>query len=200
MVFTEEFVLPAPDIKEIARYMGGADSKTYDILKSCLDEYNVRAAFSHKVCYCILPVKIYEKKIDFSLFCAESADLAKNLCGCTCAAIFSATVGMEADRLITKYSKTSPVKALVFQAIGTERIESLCDEFCKSLGHEWATRPRFSPGYGDLDISLQKEIFCVLDCGRKIGLYLNESMFMTPTKSVSAIVGLKALEKHNENT
>ena len=50
--------------------------------------------------------------------------------------------------------------------------------------------PRFSPGYGDLPLSLQRDIFRVLDCPRKIGLTLNESLLMSPSKSVTAIVGL----------
>ena len=36
----------------------------------------------------------------------------------------------------------------------------------------------------------QKDIFSVLDCQRKIGLTLNDSMLMSPTKSVTAIIGI----------
>ena len=51
-------------------------------------------------------------------------------------------------------------------------------------------RPRFSPGYGDLPIEIQKDIFRALDCPRRIGLTLNENLLMSPTKSVSAIIGI----------
>ena len=50
--------------------------------------------------------------------------------------------------------------------------------------------PRFSPGYGDFPLEAQKDIFRTLDCSRKIGLTLNESLLMSPSKSVTAIVGL----------
>ena len=80
----------------------------------------------------------------------------------------------------------------MFQAIGSERVESLCDELCRELEGEWGTvRPRFSPGYGDLPLSLQKEIFALLDCGRSIGVALGENLLMSPSKSVTAIVGVK---------
>ena len=133
--------------------------------------------------------------VDLSFVKADSKGLAKNLEGCESAVIFGATVGIGVDRLISKYSRISPVKALIFQGIGAERIESLCDAFCDKLsvlkGEENRfLRPRFSPGYGDLALTVQKDIFKVLDCERKIGLTLNESLLMSPSKSVTAIVGV----------
>ena len=50
--------------------------------------------------------------------------------------------------------------------------------------------PRFSPGYGDLPLETQRDVFRLLDCERKIGVWLNESLLMTPSKSVTAIFGL----------
>ena len=61
------------------------------------------------------------------------------------------------------------------------------NEFAKEEKH---LRPRFSAGYGDLSLSVQKDIFSVLDCARKIGLTLNDSLIMSPSKSVTAVVGI----------
>ena len=109
--------------------------------------------------------------------------------------MFAATVGLELDRLIARHSRLSPARALALQAYGAERIESLCDAFLRNVQSECASegitlRPRFSPGYGDLPLSFQRTLFETLDCARKIGLTLNESLLMSPTKSVTAIVGL----------
>ena len=80
---------------------------------------------------------------------------------------------------------------MFFQAIGAERIESLCDAFCAEREAEGLRlRPRFSPGYGDLPLELQRDLFRGLDCSRKIGLTLNESLLMSPSKSVTAIAGI----------
>ncbi|MBQ8861679.1 MAG: hypothetical protein IJ021_02940, partial [Clostridia bacterium] len=92
----------------------------------------------------------------------NSVHLRKNLSGCKNILLFSATVGLGIERLITRYSKVSPVKALIFQAIGAERIESLCEVFACDVQKECAesgltVRPRFSPGYGDLPLEIQKE-------------------------------------------
>ena len=133
--------------------------------------------------------------LDLSFAVVKSADLKKNLRGCRKIILFAATIGLGTDRLIARYSRTSPAKALCFQAIGAERIESLCDVFNKEVSQQcrrngFFTRPRFSPGYGDLPLDVQKSIFSVLDCPRKIGLSLNESLLMSPSKSVTAIIGL----------
>ena len=53
-------------------------------------------------------------------------------------------------------------------------------------------KPRFSAGYGDLPLTVQREIFSQLNPDRKIGLTLNESLLMSPSKSVTAFAGIEA--------
>ena len=55
---------------------------------------------------------------------------------------------------------------------------------------EKSIAPRFSPGYGDFPLDCQKDIFAALDCG-SIGLTLNDNLFMTPSKSVTAVIGVR---------
>lgn len=171
------------NLKEILRY-AGTDIATEPItvlLNECISECD--GMFSNKVCYGIFA---YEGK-------SSSKSLSKNLEGCSKVIVFAATVGIALDRLIMKYSRISPSKALMFQSIGAERIETLCDAFCKDISSELGVtlKPRFSAGYGDLPLEAQKDIFRVLDCSKKIGLTLNDSLLMSPTKSVTAIVGIK---------
>ena len=49
---------------------------------------------------------------------------------------------------------------------------------------------RFSPGYGDLPITLQREFVRVTDAEKRIGLTVNEGGILLPRKSVTAIIGL----------
>ncbi len=189
------------DRRKILRYLGvrGEISQIEELLMSCLSE--CKSAFKNSVAYIELPLKIEGETLRFEDLSIRSSSLAKHLSGCKSAIIFTATVGIEIDRLITKYSKISPSRSTVFQAIGAERIESLADAFEKEIIAEkekngLLTRSRFSPGYGDLPLEFQKEIFTLLDCPRKIGLTLNDSMLMTPSKSVSAIIGIKKGSTH----
>ena len=51
---------------------------------------------------------------------------------------------------------------------------------------------RYSPGYGDLGIDIQKEILRILNAPRKIGLTASKYNILLPTKSVTAIIGVIA--------
>ena len=181
--------------KEILRYANCKDltPELEKLLNECIEE--VKNNISYKVCYCILPINIKDSTIDFSAFKVNSEKLALNLKNCEEAIIFGATLGTELDRLIMKYGKLSPTKALFFQAIGATQIETLCDEFCKDIKTELNVnfKPRFSAGFGDLDLTYQKDIFKILDCSKKIGLTLNDSLLMSPTKSVTAFVGVNKI-------
>ena len=188
-ILTKTYSPPPFCEKEILRYAGckSADSEISALLKSCIDE--VRDKLVYKVCYRTLPVSIDGDYCDFGAFGLCSENLAATLSGCKKVIIFAATIGVEIDRLIAKYGRISPSKAVIIQAIGAERIEALCNTFCADIGKD--TTPRFSPGYGDLPLDAQRQIFAILDCSRQIGLTLNDSLLMSPTKSVTAFIGIK---------
>ena len=173
---------PAPPVceREILRYAGcrQADEATLSLLRSCLRE--AQTVLTYTVCWQQWNAPIL------------SRDLEKNLAGSEKNLVFAATVGVGLDRLIAKYSRLSPAKGLMMQAIGAERIEALCDTFCKDMETEfglWAGA-RFSPGYGDLPLTAQRDIFATLACEKHLGLYLNDRLMMTPSKSVTAFLGL----------
>lgn len=187
----ESYIEPPISRREIARYAGGKECDELSaLIDSCLSE--ALPQLSYRVCRRTFQIKLAENVIDMGFARVHSADLAKNLTACNEMILFAATIGIGIDRLISKYSKLSPAKALVMQAIGAERIEALCNLFCRDLENSGLIlHPRFSPGYGDLPLEFQKDIFAILDCNRKIGLTLSRSMLMSPTKSVTAIVGIE---------
>ena len=192
MITVREFALPSASIGDVLRYSGCAQipPDMEELAKVCTAE--AKEIFCGKVVYTEIPVKKTEKGLDLGFAQVHSRDLAKNLNGCENIIVFCATVGHGIDRLIKKYGVVSPAKAVIFQGLGAERIEALCDLFCAELENEnYTARPRFSPGYGDLPLEIQKDIFRALNCPKHIGATLNESLLISPTKSVSAIVGMK---------
>ena len=183
----------APEIseKEILRYAGGGVADEIKKLMS-LSVLEARDAFTYKVCYTVCPICVSEKVVDFGFFAVKSKNLSKNLSGCKKAVIFAATVGFEIDRLIMKHTRLSLARALMLNAFGTERIEALCDAFCDDMKKEYGScRPRFSAGYGDLPLEAQREIFSLLSPASRIGLTLTDSLLMTPSKSVTAFIGIE---------
>lgn len=191
----EKIEIRAREIWRYAGYMGipGEDEEGLkDTLNQVLKE--LEKAFNYKVCYRRMDIT-WDGDMPVLPFESKSADLAKCIDGCTEIIIFAATIGLDIDRHIAKYQRLSPVKALLMQAYGAERIESLCDYFCKDIEDELKKEdlyltPRFSPGYGDLPLEKQIDFFKLLDCNRQIGISLNESLLMTPSKSVTAIMGI----------
>jgi hypothetical protein len=184
------FSEPEWDRDEIFRYAGAkATPELVSILEECISE--IKNHLRYHVCYRILPIKIKEHTCDFSLFSVETKSLSAHLKETKSVILFAATVGLAPDRLIAKYSSLSPTKALFFQAIGAQRVEALCDEFCKKMSRNFKLTPRFSPGYRDLPITIQKDLFSVLDCTKWLGITLNSSFLISPTKTVTAFVGIK---------
>ncbi len=182
-VFVKNYSEPNYNKNEILRY--ASSGKTDDVntlLEQCLKELDGK--LSYRVCYCELPLAHH-----FASY--QSKLLDAYLANCKSYILFAATLGIEIDRLITKYSKISPSRAHMFQAIGAERIEALCDMFCNDMKSQYiSVKPRISPGYGDMPLEMQREVFDILDCPRKIGISLSDSFLMSPSKSVTAFIGV----------
>lgn len=192
MISVKKYQNLPTNIGEIMRYMGSweQDGQVLNLLADCQKELG--KILTYKVCFDEFPINCLGHSVEFPFAKTNSDALCRHLQGFSHAVVFAATIGIEIDRLILKYSRLSPSRALCFQAIGAERIEALCNAFCDELGREKKkTSPRFSPGYGDFPLSFQTEIFRVLDLPRKIGLSLNSALLMSPSKSVTAIVGVE---------
>ena len=189
VAFYSNAELPPVNRHEVFHYAraGEPDQAQNDLLDACLAE--LVPSLTCRIAWAEYPVSRDSGVLDLGFARVQSADLAKNLRDCGRIVLFAATVGIGPDRLAQKYSRISPVKSLFLESVGNERIEALCDVFCSQFTD---TRPRFSPGYGDLPLELQRDIIAALDCPRKIGLTLNESLLMSPSKSVTAIMGIQS--------
>ena len=199
-VYVKTYQPPEVDIEQITRYacIGELTDELEKLTRECLSE--VLDKLSYKVCYCKVPVIVDEEVVDFGFAKVKSRNLSKNLANCTSAILFAASIGIEIDRLIKKYSLLAPSKAVMFQSIGAERVESLCNTFNDEIDLELKnTKPRYSPGYGDFPLEFQREIFKVLNCPKNIGVSLSDNCLMTPSKSVTAIIGINNGDKNEDN-
>ena len=191
-VYIRSYVEPTVKCGEILRYAGiKENSEELDsLLDSCLDE--ILSKLTYKVCFSECTVTHGVDFVCFGNVKSTSKTLKRKLENSETAIVFATTLGIEIDRLIARYGHVSPSRALMLQAIGAERIEAVCDAFCTDIAKEKCKNvtSRVSPGYSDIPLSMQKDIFALLDCPRRLGLTLNESLIMSPSKSVSAIFGV----------
>ncbi len=180
--------------KEAFRYMNcKADYKNEELEKlyeECLTEYKKVA--SYKAVYKMTNViQNIDSITDFGFCSISSGALNKNMSGCSSAVVFAATAGAGVDRLLLRYSKVSPARAVVASCIASSAIEVWCDEINGKINEIYKTKPRFSPGYGGVSLEYQKDLLSFLDAERKIGITLNDALMMNPVKSVTAFIGIK---------
>ena len=187
MIEVKKYKIEDINLKNVNYYMGQRNGEAAEGMPERINS-GLKAllpVFDGKVCFmeCDMPE-------------VDSVDLKRHLVGCRRVILMAATVGAEADRVRMKAAVKSPVDQLIYDALGTEAIEEVCDMFCDDMKERYGElTSRFSPGYGDFPLEYQKELITLLDTNRKIGLTLTDSMLMSPTKSVTAVIGIKGAGK-----
>ncbi len=183
--------------KEAVRYLGyGKNAVDDQTLRLIADSFEkLQSVMSRKSVYRIFDLEQADaENIRFGNLAVKSKNLGKNLQGCDKIVLFGATLGIEVDQLLSRTSKTDMAKTVVLQACAAALLEEYCDECQEQIGEELQAegrflRPRFSPGYGDFPIECQKNVIQMLDSAKRIGLTVTESFMMTPSKSVTAVIG-----------
>ncbi len=145
----------------------------------------------------ILPARVWRRiawpKTDGAF--GASRKLARHLDGCHAAYLVCGTLGTGFDALLRRVSVKSAADTLVLQAVGTAAIEEWMDGIEETIRNELAPGEtlvrRYSPGYGDFPLSAQRELLGLLDSSRTVGVSLTDTLLMAPSKSVSAVVGVK---------
>jgi 5-methyltetrahydrofolate--homocysteine methyltransferase len=175
------------DKKEALYYLGyrgnPADKNTEDGLKLC--EEMLLSEVSPKYVLKIVST-------DDPLLVGD--DIAELLAQSDKAAVFCATLGSGADKIIEKSRFISPELQLISDALCNAAIEQICDSvegIIKDKFDGAELTMRFSPGYGDYPIEAQRAILSFLETEKYIGVTCLPSYTMKPTKSVSAVVGIK---------
>ncbi len=183
------------DLRETARYMGykhGAmpNSEICELIDEAYEE----------LCKVVQPKYIYKEYefdrtpdgiiVDSIEF--KSQKLLNHLKNASTVILFGATLGQGVDTLIRKYSVTDIAMTAIAQAVAGSMVENLCDIACEDLKKniKGEHKCRFSPGYGDFQISAQADFFKLLPMNKQLGISLSDGFMMTPTKTVTAFIGV----------
>lgn len=191
-----------PDYSELFRYAGFARQKLGEVTDEQMTTLaqaavaDISEAMNCRSVYAKFPLELLEgDRIGFADKLLSSHHLMLNLHDCHSVYLFAATLGPAVDKCIQKESRINPAKAVMMQAAGAMFIEKYCDLFIQFLGQQEAEqgnslRPRYSPGFGDVPLTVQKTFFELLECQKNLALTLNDSLIMSPEKSVTAFVGV----------
>lgn len=172
---------------EALRWLGGAHVVPDSRMNMLLDEAEAALLRAARPKYLY---KITELPCEML---THGTDMPKHLEGCKRAVILCATLGAEVDRLIRISQLTDMPRAVVLDALASAMIEQICTEIDALLAQQLPRAYftfRFSPGYGDYPLRLQRDFLRLLDAPRKIGLTTTDSLLLTPSKSITAAAGI----------
>ena len=192
--------LTALNKAQVYRWVGyRADSHTItpamdEMVEDCMAEVlkiaRPRAVFSP-----LLPIEGEAGRYGAAGLPLTGRDMGKHLDHCTHVVLLAVTLGAQLDMLIRRTEAVDMARAVVLDSAANVAIEEAAqqaeDEMRGVLAGEGRyLTGRYSPGYGDYPISVQKELLRLTDAGRKIGLSVTPSHIMTPRKSVTAVLGV----------
>ncbi|MGO4988602.1 methionine synthase [Gallicola sp. Sow4_E12] len=128
-------------------------------------------------------------------FTLPGEDIKVLLKDCKSVILMGATLGLSIDRLIHMTEFRDLSKSIVLDSCASAAIEAVCNEINKDLIVEYRKKgfyltDRFSPGYGDMPLSFQRDFSKILNLSKNIGVNLSSTDLMIPRKSVTAIIGI----------
>ena len=112
-------------------------------------------------------------------------------------AVMAVTIGNAVEKTIdSAFAAGEYSHALLLDAAATTATEACADWLNRTVTAEARRRGlytafRFSPGYGDWDITVQDDIVRLSE-GNSIGITVTESSMLLPRKSVTAFVGIRS--------
>ncbi len=193
------------DRSEVLRYLGYAgqpittelDARIDDVVSRCIRIGRARGIWR------IFDVAGAGTKDDGTPFVSLAGtslelpgrSMEEHMAGAVAVGVMAVTVGMGVERELRRLSLTDHVEQVIFDAAATtlvERAADACeaDVIAGAAGRGLFCNGRFSPGYGDMPLEVQPVLLATLDAPRRLGIMLSSTLLMTPTKSVTAVMGV----------
>ena len=193
------------DQKEALRYLGYVGNKPEENIQKILNECesNVLDMIDPRYIYKCFNIISNQDKIvlDNCKLELTGNDIVNHLKGCTKVILMCATLSINMDRFIRVTQITDMTKAVIIDSLASVAIEKVCDNIQDDIMEEFSgyfQTYRYSPGYGDFPIEIQKDFLSVLDAPKKIGLTSTDDCILTPKKSVTAVIGLSETQLRTE--
>ncbi len=184
---------------DVCRYLGcteaSVDLETSDEIKKAAEELQKKIVVKkvHK------EFQIEEKGREIQLINTtlklegkSASELLRDSNRCILMAI---TLGEEVEFLLRRLQVLDMSKAVIMDACASSMIENCCDAYEEEIREAYRMQKvyftdRFSPGYGDLKLNLQRSVCKLLETDKKIGVAATSDGIMIPRKSITAIIGI----------
>lgn len=198
---TDKLELDELDRAEAFRYMGYKGGEIKESILKITDECEgaLLEAIKPRLAYRVFDIGFDEKGIEIigTPIVFEGNDIREHLAGCSRCVLMCVTLSAGVDRLIRSFEAEGMEKAFIADALASAAIEQVCNSaetlIQSGLG-DYSYTWRFSPGYGDFPLAVQRDFITVTEADKKIGLTVTESLILTPRKSVTAVIGVSEKE------
>ena len=177
-----------PDIREVLRYLRADEAVPEELLRS-VEDVGESLTRSLRLRWAWKAVQL-DKNCPLPLTGTLADTMLQE---CRQAVILCCTLGAEFDALLRAEQTRDMSRAVITDAWGSAWVELGCDEAEREIAARFPgmyLTDRFSPGYGDLPLSLQRGICAFLDTPRRLGVHVTESCLLNPQKTVTAVIGL----------
>ncbi len=197
-----------PRLSEVLRYLGHKSQAIDPELKATLEATCARAAAAIRPRWVwrVFPLR-QEDGIACSgsttgtRFLVEGTSLVLDglsmevlLQGASAIVLMAVTCGPGPDLAWQRTHEKHPTQSLIYNACAVEIVERAAANAqidAWSRGQGFSATKRYSPGYGDLPLSVQPALLDALDAQNTLGITLTPQLWMVPQKSVTALIGLK---------
>lgn len=112
-------------------------------------------------------------------------DIKRHLGDCCSALVCAATLGDGFDRMLRRLQVNDMAGAVILDSMSAVYLEDFINRKC-------GTSRRYSPGYGDFPLSVNRDIIAALNASVRIGLCVTDEYILTPQKSITGIVAIES--------
>lgn len=153
-------------------------------------------------CFSFFPIKSMGKvgeepcvELEGAKVVLPGQSMQEHLEGAREVVLLAVTVGMRFEQEFQRLSATDPLASVIYDAAGSSLVEVAADALediivQQAVDRGFVTNWRFSPGYGDLPLSVQPDVVGALRADVRLGITVLDSYFLLPSKSVTAVIGL----------
>lgn len=123
--------------------------------------------------------------------------ISKHLTNSVKVVVIAVTIGDKLEELVSDYfTKNEYTLGLLLDAAGTTAVEIAADQVCELIKQQankegYSTLSRFSPGYGQWDVTVQPQILSLAHAD-EINITATPACMLLPRKSITAVIGLTA--------
>lgn len=198
---TETLELTELDRAEAFRYMGYKGGEIKESILKITEECEkaLLQVIKPRIVYRVFDISFSDEGVEVTgtPLVFKGKDIKEHLADCEKCVLICATLSGDVDKLIRSFEAEGMEKAFIADALASAAIEQVCEK-AETLIHskvgEYSFTWRFSPGYGDFPLDIQKDFVRITEADRKIGLTVTESLILIPRKSVTAVMGISEKE------